>query len=178
MIDHPHADLVYARVSRCLNLTRDTREELQSAGFLGLAQAEAEYDPTRGVPFIPYATNMISWRIVDHIRKECGRSKRGIIQCVCGQLLKAGIMESCPNCGFDPRIITDNEEKVWKAIADGLSNKAIAGRLHLGLHIVNDCIRSLRIKRGSDMAIDPTCMGHGRVMLARAYDAAHKDAKQ
>ncbi len=46
------------------------RAELVSAGMLGLVEAAANYDPTRGVPFAPFAHRRISGAVLDHCRRS------------------------------------------------------------------------------------------------------------
>ena len=44
------------------------REDLVSAGQLALTQAAAAFDPTRGVPFAPYARTRIRGALIDELR--------------------------------------------------------------------------------------------------------------
>jgi RNA polymerase sigma factor for flagellar operon FliA len=46
------------------------RDDLYSAGLLALVTASRAFDPTRGVPFAPYATTRIGGALVDELRSS------------------------------------------------------------------------------------------------------------
>lgn len=68
-----HVGLVRHVLARTLvNLPqRIDRENLESAGMLGLVEAAGQFDPNRGVSFATYAVPRIHGAIVDELRRNC-----------------------------------------------------------------------------------------------------------
>ncbi len=54
----------------------EARENLHSAGVLGLVEAANNYDPEQGVPFRTFAYPRIRGAIVDELRKQCPVSQQ------------------------------------------------------------------------------------------------------
>lgn len=50
--------------------TADAKENLQSAGIVGLVEAANSYDPSQGIPFRTFAYRRIRGAIVDEMRKQ------------------------------------------------------------------------------------------------------------
>lgn len=67
-------------VSRLAHTARNLREELRSAGYLGLIHAADRFDATRGVPFGAFARRHILGAMIDELRAQdpYGRDVRQI----------------------------------------------------------------------------------------------------
>lgn len=52
-------------------------EELESAAYLGLAEAAARFDPSRGEPFVAFAAKRIRGAIFDELRRADALTRRG-----------------------------------------------------------------------------------------------------
>lgn len=46
-------------------------ENLEGAGLLGLVEAAARFDPTRGVEFVHYASRRVRGAMIDELRRNC-----------------------------------------------------------------------------------------------------------
>lgn len=77
-----HLHLVHDAVGRAKGRlpAHVTHDDLTQAGCLGLLDAAARYDPSRGVPFVPWARMRVHAAIMDHCRARdiTGRGGRAV----------------------------------------------------------------------------------------------------
>jgi RNA polymerase sigma factor for flagellar operon FliA len=68
-----HVKLVKHLLGRMLRGLPDhvDRENLESAGMLGLVEAAHQFDPARGTTFASFATTRIRGAIIDELRRNC-----------------------------------------------------------------------------------------------------------
>ncbi|MCG8419057.1 MAG: FliA/WhiG family RNA polymerase sigma factor [Proteobacteria bacterium] len=64
------------RISRRLPATV-SREDVESAAFLGLTEAATRYDETRNEPFMAFASKRVRGAILDHLRRNDWLTRRG-----------------------------------------------------------------------------------------------------
>jgi len=76
---HGHLDLA-RRIARKVarRVPRSVRcDDLESAAMLGLTEAANRYDPTRGEPFLAYASKRVRGAILDELRRNDLLTRRG-----------------------------------------------------------------------------------------------------
>lgn len=79
-------DLIHAHIDMARRLARKIGrrlpptargDELESAAYLGLAEAAARFDSSRGEPFVAYAAKRIRGAVLDELRRADALTRRG-----------------------------------------------------------------------------------------------------
>jgi RNA polymerase sigma factor for flagellar operon FliA len=108
----------------------EARENLHSAGVLGLVQAAAEFDPTRGAAFRTYAYRRIRGAIVDEMRKQSPVSPR--------VLRRIGVVK-----------------QIYESLEPPVTPEQLAERSGLSVDEIVECLEAMRFikpDRWSDLA--------------------------
>jgi RNA polymerase sigma factor (sigma-70 family) len=66
-----YAHRIVAKYSKIFNVSENVREELLAVAYLALVEAADRYDPTFGIPFLPYA----SYRVKGAVLRELNSAK-------------------------------------------------------------------------------------------------------
>lgn len=105
------------------------REDLVSAGLLGLTEAARRYDDTRAEPFIPFAEQRIRGAVLDELRR--------------GDLLPRRVRQTARKVAMVIRRLENVGEKATdQAIADGLGVSVETYRSDLA-HLVHVDVESI-----------------------------------
>lgn len=70
-----HAVALVAKLASAFRVSQDEREELESVGLIGAAQAYRQFDPRKKVPFGAYATLRIRGVMKDELERIARRRK-------------------------------------------------------------------------------------------------------
>lgn len=120
-------------------LTGMVKDEICNSALIGLMDAVKRFDPTRGIPFQPYASRRITGEILDMYRRESEQDSRKV-----ALMIKRGILpptvrklETIKDKDGDqmedrrPHREQEQQAAHLEAVLDGLRLKQIAEKMEL-----------------------------------------------
>lgn len=144
-----------AEVPRLLNMVRTIAArmgprigteyfaELVSAGCVGLMDAAARFDPSRGVPFISYAARKARWSMIDEIQRN-----RSAINTI--PLLVFGDESPLWTCHTTPDLARKMDVDIMREAIDRLPHRQAVVMRHLAIGSdARTAARGLGISEGS-----------------------------
>jgi len=130
------------------------KENLESAGILGLVEAAGQFDPAKGVDFKSYSYHRIRGAILDELRRNCPLPQHLLQQWA-------------------------QIRRVWEQLGEHVSAADVASRLGLTEEDVESCIIAVRVAQPESWREEMTgSLRPASISDTTAEQAEHEDQQQ